>query len=83
MRAVPVLLVFLLAACGGGEDAGSSSHPLTASLGREYVLGFGETLHVEGGLSLEFTTLAEDSRRKLISGEQDVGCPEVEDEKRN
>lgn len=62
MRTVPVLLVLLLAACGGGEDAGGNSHPMNASLGREYVLGFGETLHVEGGLSLEFTTLAEDSR---------------------
>ena len=62
MRTVPVLLVLMVAACGGGEDAGDRSHPMTASPGREYVLGFGETLHVEGGLSLEFTTLAEDSR---------------------
>jgi len=62
MREVSALLVLLLAACGGAEDAGGRSQHLTASLGREYVLGFGETLHVEGGLSLEFTTLAEDSR---------------------
>mgnify|MGYP001263645748 CR=1 FL=1 len=30
----------------------------------------------------KYGMLAESSRRKLISGEQDVGCPEFEDEKR-
>ena len=49
-----------LAACGSdGED--SSAMPATVPPGQEYVVGFGETIRI-AGLSLEFTTLAEELR---------------------
>jgi len=50
----------LLSACGSDEGGPDASHATTA-LGQEFVLGFDETIHV-GRLSLEFATLAEDSR---------------------
>ena len=56
---VSVLLpVLLLASCGGEGD--SRAYP-NSELGREYLIGYGESIHV-GALVLEFTTLAEDSR---------------------
>jgi len=62
-RSLTLLLAsfsMLLGGCGsdeGGPDPASSSLPL----GQEYMVGFGETIHV-ADLSLEFTTLAEESR---------------------
>ena len=55
------LLPALMFASCGGEGSDSSSMPSSAELGQEYVIGFGETIHVDS-LSLEFTTLAEESR---------------------
>ena len=48
-------------------------------LGQEYLIGFGETIHV-GSLTLEFTTLAEDSRCPL-NVDLRVGrqCPDSRD----
>ena len=64
MRSLPRLLVLLpalmLAACGSGEGE-SDAMPATVPPGQEYVVGFGETIRV-AALSLEFTTLAEESR---------------------
>ena len=62
-RSLTLLLTsfsMLLGGCGsdeGGPDPVSTSLPL----GQEYMVGFGETIHV-ADLSLEFTTLAEESR---------------------
>jgi hypothetical protein len=59
-RLAVLLPMAMLSACGsdeGGSDAMSAAIPP----GQEYVVGFGETIRV-GGLSLEFTTLAEESR---------------------
>jgi hypothetical protein len=64
IRTMTGLLVLLpavmLSACGsgGGEPAAISA---ATQPGQEYVVGFGETIHV-AGLSLEFTTLAGESR---------------------
>ena len=61
-RSLTVLLVSfstLLAGCGS-DDGGPDASP-ASPLGQEFVLGFDETIHV-GKLSLEFTTLAEESR---------------------
>lgn len=61
IRVWVLLPVLVLASCGGeGEPR---AYP-TSELGREYLIGFGETIHV-GALELEFTTLAEDSRCPL------------------
>jgi hypothetical protein len=64
IRSLTKLLVLLptviLVACGSDEgepDAMSAA----VSPAREYVVGYGETIRV-AGLSLEFTTLAEESR---------------------
>jgi hypothetical protein len=63
IRVLLLLPVLVLGSCGGGGD--SEQGPLPASvLGREYLIGFGETIHV-GSLALEFTTLAEESRCPL------------------
>ena len=50
-------------ACGSDDGSGSPARPQSVQ-GQEYVLGFGETIRI-GALSLEFTTLAEDSRCPL------------------
>src|SRR5262245_44952702 len=50
----------LLAGCGS-DEGGPDASPATTPLGQEFVLGFDETIHI-GKLSLEFTTLAEESR---------------------
>ena len=64
MRSLPRLLVLLpmlmLAACGSDEGE-SDALPAAVPPGQEYVLGFGESIRV-AALSLEFTTLAEESR---------------------
>jgi len=64
IRSLTKLLVLLptltLTACGSDEgepDAMAAAVPLA----QEFVVGFGETIRV-AGLSLEFTTLAEESR---------------------
>jgi hypothetical protein len=62
MRAFIPFLALTIAACGGSKEDGQVMQPATVAVGHEYVVGFGETLKVEGGLSLEFTTLAEESR---------------------
>ncbi len=60
---VLALPVLALAACG--SDEGPPQDPaFPAALGQEYVVGYGETVRI-GTLSLEFTTLAEDSRCPL------------------
>ena len=56
-----VLAGVVLTSCGGG-DKDETAQPLEALAGAEYVIGYGETVQVGGGLSLEFTTLAEESR---------------------
>ena len=65
MRTLRKLLLVLLpsvvlAACGSDKNE-SRAYPAAAAAGQEYVVGFGETIRIEG-LSLEFTTLAEESR---------------------
>jgi hypothetical protein len=56
---VPVLA---LASCGGGGEGGEAAVALSASnIGKEFVLGYGETADV-GALSLEFTGVVDDSR---------------------
>jgi hypothetical protein len=54
-----LLPVLTLVSCGGEGD--SNAVPASAELGHENLIGFGETIRVDN-LSLEFTTLAEDSR---------------------
>lgn len=56
-----VLAGVLLTSCGGG-DKSAPAQPLEVLAGAEYVIGYGETVSVGGGLSLEFTALAEESR---------------------
>jgi hypothetical protein len=64
IRSLPGLLLLLpaamLAACGSDEGE-PDAMPSDAPPAQEFVLGFGETIRA-AGLSLEFTTLAEDSR---------------------
>ncbi len=63
IKLLALLPVLTLCACGT-EDGGADQPVLPAALGEERVVGYGETIEV-GGLSLEFTTLAEDSRCPL------------------
>ena len=58
----------LLTSCGGGK-ADPVAQPLEVLAGADYAIGYGETVQVDGGLSLEFTTLAEESRCPV-----DVSC---------
>jgi len=64
MRKIAIVLAALvLNACGGnGKKEDQRAYPNEVPATAEYVIGFGETLHVEGGLALEFTSLTEDSR---------------------
>jgi len=59
-RLLALVSCLVLASCGGG-DSDSSSAPSSVELGQEYLVGFGETIRFDS-LSLEFTTLAEESR---------------------
>jgi len=73
-RLNPVVLTILaatwLSACGGdsgGDPEGGVSNsppsaPAKITLPAEFVIGFGETVYVGEAVSLEFTTLVEDSR---------------------
>jgi hypothetical protein len=63
MRTLTAVLALTLAACGSGDpDDKVTAGPTSASPGQEYILGYAETLRLQGGVTLEFTTLAEDSR---------------------
>lgn len=59
-RLLVLLPAVMLAACGSDEGR-PDPMPATTQTAQEYVVGFGETIRVSG-LSLEFTTLAEESR---------------------
>ncbi len=61
IRVLVLLPALVLGSCGG--DGEQVSLPASV-LGEEYLIGFGETIHV-GSLTLEFTTLAEESRCPL------------------
>ena len=61
VRAMTILPVLALAACASSQPR-NAAQPTTAALGREVVLNFGESVHIENGVALEFTTLAEESR---------------------
>ena len=63
MRTLTAVLALALAACGSGDpDDKVTAGPASAALGQEYVVGYAETLRLQGGVTLEFTTLSEDSR---------------------
>ena len=53
--------VSLISCSGSGKDD-AATQSLEVLAAAEYVIGYGETVAVGGGLSLEFTTLAEESR---------------------
>lgn len=60
------LLLTMLAACGGSEDSPDPPAARAAApLGPEYVLGFGESVQIDRDLTIEFTSLVEDSRCPL------------------
>jgi hypothetical protein len=67
-RLNPVLAILaatLLCSCGGDSGDSGDAQPLkqaTVRLPAEFVIGFGETIYVGEAVSLEFTTLVEDSR---------------------
>jgi hypothetical protein len=61
MRYRGSLLALLLALVSCGGDGDSSKMPASSRLGQESLMGFGETIHVDM-LTLEFTTLVDDSR---------------------
>jgi hypothetical protein len=61
LRKLHFLLPTLMLAACGSDQGESDTMPASVPPGQEYVVGFGETIHV-GKLLLEFTTLAEDSR---------------------
>lgn len=56
IRVLMLLPALLVGSCGGGE--GEQGPVPASSLGKEYLVGFGETIHV-GSLTLEFTTVEE------------------------
>ena len=51
MRTLVSLFVLTLAACESGGSKEPMAHIAAAAFGREYALGFGETLNLEGGVS--------------------------------
>jgi hypothetical protein len=71
MRAPLPLLCLTLVACGGSGDENNQAQNFIdyPPLWNEYVIGYGETLNLAEGVSLEFTSVAEDSRCPL-----DVQC---------
>lgn len=58
-RFLVLLPALVLVSCGGEGEP--DEVPQAGELGREYVIGYGETIHVDS-LALEFTTLDGDSR---------------------
>ena len=60
-RLLVLLPTVMLAACGSGDD-GPDAMFADAPPAQEFVVGFGETIRV-AGLSLEFTTLAEEEKK--------------------
>ena len=68
MRKIAAILAALvLTSCGGKgrEEEPTRTYPAEVPATAEYVIGYGESLHVQGGLALQFTTLVEDSRCPL------------------
>ena len=63
MRVLVLLPALVLGSCGGDGEEEPRAVP-AAALGQEYLVGFGETIPL-GSLTLEFSTLAEDSRCPL------------------
>jgi hypothetical protein len=61
IRALVLLPALAIAACGGGGNREDLTVPQSAELGKEFLLGYGETVDV-GALSLEFTKIVDDSR---------------------
>lgn len=63
MRAyIPLLLAFVLAACGGEGKVGGDPYLDAPPLWNDYVLGFGETINLREGVAIEFVDVLEDSR---------------------
>lgn len=61
MHVLVLLPALAVASCGGEGE--SRAYP-ASELGQEYLVGYGESIRV-GSLTLEFTTLADDSRCPL------------------
>lgn len=61
LRALVLLPLLGLASCGGDGEKPLPSPVVEHGTVPQYLLGFGETIRFDG-LSLEFTTLAEESR---------------------
>jgi hypothetical protein len=61
LRKLLVLLPTVILVACGSDHGESDVMPASVPLGQEFVVGYGETIRV-AGLSLEFTTLVEDSR---------------------
>jgi hypothetical protein len=66
LTALPHLALALLTLAGCGSESGPDPAPaplavFEAPAGEEYVVGYGETIHV-GELTLEFAAVAEDTR---------------------
>jgi len=66
-RIATILAAMVLTSCGGNDkkEEPPRAYPAEVPATAEYVIGYGETLFVQGGLALQFTTLAEDSRCPL------------------
>ena len=56
MRASISLLLLTLTACGGSGDSAEplANYPVELQFGNDYTIGFGETLNLAQGVSLEF-----------------------------
>jgi hypothetical protein len=65
MRAAIPFLLLTLVACGGSGDGGGkplANYLPEAPLWNEYVIGYGETINLAEGVSLEFTAVEQDTR---------------------
>lgn len=62
-RSLALLPMLSMVACGGGDGGGESTlrSESASELGRQFLLGYGETVDV-GALSLEFIAVVDDSR---------------------
>ncbi len=70
-----ILATLAFASCGGGggsggDPGGAPAVPVGIQLPAEFKLGFGETIHIEFGVSLEFTALVNDTRCPI-----NANCP--------